>query len=178
MLGAFYSGLPKDISSSLSTKPTRHITPETVSAAQERGRFIWRSVYLPFDDKLLSKLAQSHPDLPVHIIESHYAGVLSDPLPASEVPAKLGRILTSLTAIGCLRSQTGVGPQVTSHIFGLRKAFDDGTANMEGEPKEPGVKWMASDEGSMWILGVVDKIVDAIGQGSGTSFAPGLKAKL
>lgn len=82
-------------------------------------------------------------------------------------------MLTSLIAIACLRAQTGVGPQVLSHVFGLRKAFDDGTAeNVEGG------KWLASDEGGRWILETVDRIVDVIGEGRGTTFAPGMTAKL
>ena len=178
VLGAFYNGLPSHIRSSLSTTPTRHINPSNLDTAQRRGRALWNSVYIPFDEKLLEKLAQSHPDLPVHIIESHYAGLLSDPLPASKSRAKVGRILTSLTAIACLRSQTGVGPQVTSHVFGLRKAYESGDADAEGEEKIEGGQWLSTEEGSLWMLRVVDRLVEAIGEGRGTSFAPGMRAKL
>ncbi|KKY19947.1 putative conserved mitochondrial protein [Phaeomoniella chlamydospora] len=181
MLGAFHSGLPSSISSSLSTTPTRNITPSNLTTSQARGRSLWNSVYIPFQDKLLSKLGESHPDLPVHILESHYAGLLSDPVPVTQRPsgAKVGRILTSLTALACLRSQTGVGPQVTSHVFGLRKAFGDGSFEAEGEEQVEGAKWLATDEGSIWALQLVDSIVSGIGEGRGTSFAPGIeKAKL
>lgn len=88
--------------------------------------------------------------------------------------AKVGRVLTSLMAIACLRSQTGVGPQVTSHIFGLRKAYVDGTAGNEEEVK--GGKWLAGDEGGVWILESVDGIVGAVGEG-GSNFG-GVGAKL
>lgn len=81
-------------------------------------------------------------------------------------------------AISCLRAQTGVGPQVTSHVFGLRKAFEDGSFGAKGEEEVKGGKWLATDEGSLWILQTVDRIVEAIGQGRGTNFAPGLGAKL
>jgi hypothetical protein len=94
-----------------------------------------------------------------NIHEAHYANVLSDPSPSSSpaYPARTGRVLTSLIAIACLRAQTGVGPQVLSHVFRLRKAFDDCTAeNVEGG------RWLASDEGSRWILEVVDGIVGEI----------------
>lgn len=91
---------------------------------------------------------------------------------------KIGRVLTSLAAVGCLRAQTGVGPQVVSHIFGLRKAYDDGSFEAQGEKEVEGGKWLASDEGNLWILSVVDRIVEAIGAGAGTTFAPGIKAKL
>lgn len=86
----------------------------------------------------------------------------------------VGRVLTSLVAVACLRAQTGVGPQVVSHLFGLRKAFEGGA---DGEEVEGG-KWLASDEGGLWILEMVDGIVEAIGGGQGTTFAPGIKAKL
>lgn len=95
--------------------------------------------------------------------------------------AKVGRVLTSLVAISCLRAQTGVGPQVTSHVFGLRKAFEDGSHEAEGEERVEGGQWLAGDEGSEWVLGCVDRIVEVLGEGRGTTFAPGMeniKAKL
>lgn len=58
-------------------------------------------------------------------------------------------------------------------MFGLRKAFEDGTA--EGEDVVAGGKWLASNEGSLWLLEVVDRIVECIGEGRGTSFAPGFE---
>ena len=85
----------------------------------------------------------------------------------------------SILAVAVLRSQTGVGPQVVSHIFGLRKAFEDGTADAEREVE--GGKWLATNEGGLWLLEQIDAIVDAISQGRGTTFAPGYgipKAKL
>jgi len=179
MLGAFRSSLPQNIISSLSTTPTRVPTTSNISSIIDRGNALWSSIYAPFSDKLVSKLADSHPDLPVHILNHEYGGLFADP-ESSETPKDLprvGRVLTSLVAISCLRSQTGVGPQVTSHVFGLRKAFDDGSA--EGEDVVKGGKWLAGEEGNTWILESVDGIVEALGQGKGTSFAPGMeKAKL
>ena len=93
------------------------------------------------------------------------------------MPAQVGRVLASLVAIACLRAQTGVGPQVLSHVFGLRKAFEDGSAEEDLE----GGEWLASEEGNKWILESVDAIVGALGGEQGTTFAPGLgkeKAKL
>lgn len=152
-------------------------TKENLEQITKRGLGLWKSIYAPFDEKLISKLSESHPDLPVHILNSHYGPILSDP--SSPPPAaKVGRVLTSVVAIACLRAQTGVGPQVTSHIFGLRKAYEDGSYKAEGEEDVEGGRWLASDEGNMWILESVDKVVQAIGAGQGTTFAPGMKAKL
>lgn len=126
MLGDFRSSLPADVRSALSSKPSRVMQPDTLNSWRERGRALWDSVYRPFETKLLDKLSDSHPDLPVHIINSNYAPLFTDP---ADRPGgvRVGRILTSLLAIACLRAQTGVGPQVVSHVFGLRKALDDGT---------------------------------------------------
>jgi len=79
-------------------------------------------------------------------------------------------------AVACLRAQTGVGPQVTSHVFGLRKAFEDGSAEAEGEGEGEGEgqQWLASDEGNVWLLESVDSIVEALGEGRGSSYAPGM----
>jgi hypothetical protein len=156
------------------------LTPAVVDDIVKRGQDLWKSVYRPLDSKLTDKLALSHPDLPVHIIESEYGNLFADPSSSSPntIPAKVGRVLTSLVAVACLRAQTGVGPQVVSHVFGLRKAFEDGSAEAPGEEAIEGGRWLASDEGSIWLLGTVDRIVDAIGQGQGTTFAPGFKSKL
>ncbi|KAK1069844.1 hypothetical protein LTR74_004475 [Friedmanniomyces endolithicus] len=176
-LGAFYNGLPQDVQSELQKrKPRRNLTPQTLPTTLTRGNALWESIYHPFSQKLTSKLAQSHPDLPVFIIEAEYGALFSDPPnPNPNVP-NIGRVLMSLLAVSVLRAQTGVGPQVVSHMFGLRKAFEDGTA--AAEEGVGGGEWLAGDEGGMWMLGVVDGIVGAIGEGRGTSFAPGERAKL
>ncbi|KAG5930857.1 hypothetical protein E4U53_002096 [Claviceps sorghi] len=205
-LNAFYAGLPKDVASSLETRASRMLTPENIDHVLARGRRLWDSVYAPLEVKLLEKLARAHPDLPVHILSCHYGPLLSDPGPgpgpgpavaaatASEAEAedrhdsfvRTGRVLTSMVAIACLRAQTGVGPQVVSHVFGLKKAFGDGTCaerhdvddddddNDDDGPAggEDAVAWLAEDEGLEWILRSVDGIVRALG---GSSFAPGLE---
>ena len=87
----------------------------------------------------------------------------------------VGRVLTSVMAVAVLRAQSGVGPQVVSHVFGLRKAFEDGSAEREGEVPIEGGKWLASDEGSQWLIEQVDKIVTALGGSQGSNFAPGFE---
>lgn len=164
-LNAFYASLPSDVTSHLATKPTRQPSEANLGKITRRGRALWDSVYAPFETKLIDKLATSHPDLPVHILNSHYAPILSDPLERGGL-AKTGRILTSLIAISCLRSQTGVGPQVLSHVFGLRKGIDDGSYKAEGEEVVESAEWLATDEGSEWILKSVDSISEALGGGN------------
>ncbi|EXJ86138.1 hypothetical protein A1O1_06508 [Capronia coronata CBS 617.96] len=171
-LGAFREGLPRDVFDAIPPPASRKVDSSNADEAMARGRATWDSIYRPFEVKLLNKLAQSHPNLPVHILAGHYATVLSDPEPAPGTEAfKVGRVLTSVVGISCLRAQTGVGPQVTSHVFGLRKAYQDGTAEKDVE----GGEWLASDEGNQWILNVVDEIVQALGEGRGSSFAPGMQ---
>ncbi|OCL06819.1 hypothetical protein AOQ84DRAFT_320886 [Glonium stellatum] len=176
-LGAFRTALPPTVVSSLSKTPCRIPTPENITSIRDRGRALWNSIYRPYEDKLFDKLSESHPDLPVHILNSHYGALLADPenRPGG---AKVGRVLASVVAVSCLRAQTGVGPQVTSHVFGLRKAVEDGTWVEDDAVSEEGAKWLASDEGSVWLLESVDRIVEAISYGKGSSFAPGLKSKL
>jgi hypothetical protein len=202
-LATFRASLPPDIVSQLATQPTR--IPKTPSKIYNRGLALWTSVYAPHDVKLIEKLAESHPDLPVHILHSHYGALLSNPTTRAGL-AKVGRVLTSVVAIACLRAQSGVGPQVVSHVYGLRKAWEDGTwrestvdggesESTEDMPEggwrkgmregimedigesEEGVKYLASDEGGEWVLGCVDRIVDEIGGGESTYARVG-KAKL
>jgi len=176
-LGEFHGSLSSEVKNGLSATATRKPTVDNINQINERGEWLWNSIYAPFDEKLINKLAQSHPNLPVHILYSHYGPLLAD-FPDHVAGAKVGRILTSIVGVCCLRAQTGVGPQVISHLFGLRKAFDDGSYRAEGEEEVKGGKWLASDEGNIWILKSVDSIVEAIGSGTGTTFAPGMGSKL
>ncbi|KAF3763235.1 hypothetical protein M406DRAFT_331773 [Cryphonectria parasitica EP155] len=166
-LGAFRASLPQDVQSALETKPSRELTPANLAQRKATGLGLWTSVYDPFETKLIAKLADSHPDLPVHILGSHYAPLLSNPEGVNRGGlADVGRVLTSLVAIACLRAQTGVGPQVLSHVFGLRKAVDQGYHEREAESPEEaqGLAWLSGDEGSEWLLKSVDSIVEAVGQ--------------
>lgn len=131
--------------------------PHDIAALYQRGKALWEGIYEPHSAKLLAKLADSHPDLPVHIGNSHYGPLLSDPAgPPPEGAFLLGRVLTSVIAIAGLRAQTGVGPQVTSHVFGLKKALLEGGGGDGLEVK--GQEWLTSDEGVTWVLESVDEI--------------------
>ncbi|KAI1109109.1 hypothetical protein F5Y14DRAFT_433795 [Nemania sp. NC0429] len=179
-LGAFAASLPADVAATLAATPaTRELTPANLEARKRDGLALWDSVYLGFERKLLAKLAQSHPDLPVHILNGHYSNLLSNPRDAAAARSEpVGRVLTSLVAVACLRAQTGVGPQVVSHVFGLRKAYEHGDAHAEGEQPVQGGEWLASDDGNLWLLESIDGLVHAIGGGEGTTFAPGIRPKL
>ncbi|KHO00568.1 uncharacterized protein MAM_01346 [Metarhizium album ARSEF 1941] len=172
-LNAFYAALPEAVSSQLSASPSRAPTPSSLGDIAARGRRLWDSIYAPFENKLVDRLALSHPDLPVHILNSHYGPLLSDPVEKNG-PASTGRVLTSMVAVACLRAQTGVGPQVLSHVFGLRKAWEDGSWQEKDGESEEVVEWLAGDEGLEWVL----RSVDRIAEGLGSSFAPTRAAKL
>ena len=158
------------MSGSLATKPSRQPTAQNVDSVASRGRSLWDSIYSPFEDKLYDKLALAHPDLPVVILNSHYGPLLSDP-PGERALANTGRTLTSMVAVACLRCQTGVGPQVLSHVFGLRKGLEDGTYKGDEMSKDE-VEWLASDEGIEWILKTVDGVAEALG---GSTFGKAAK---
>ncbi|BGP18617.1 hypothetical protein JCM10213_006173 [Rhodosporidiobolus nylandii] len=174
-LGALRAHLPEEVASQLSAAPTRQPTPSSLPSTLSRGTALWSSIYQPHHTKLISKLSASHPDLPIHILSSHYSMLLADPFTSAPPGhAKVGRILTSVVAIACLRAQGGVGPQVTSHIFGLLKAAEDGSAQGEEEEVE-GAGWLTSEEGARWVVEQTDRIVEAVTKGQG-SFAT--RAKL
>ncbi|KAF2757281.1 hypothetical protein EJ05DRAFT_384864 [Pseudovirgaria hyperparasitica] len=173
-LNAFHPNLPEDVKAGLTRTPSRTPSADNIEATKRRGRALWDSIYRPFEGKLIDKLASTHPDLPVHIVNSEYGLLFSDP-PRDDVPGRgVGRIGMSVVAVACLRAQTGVGPQVLSHIYGLRKSLDDGSWD-DGTVSEEGARWLASDEGGEWMLGSVDAIVEKVSSGEGGTFA---KAKL
>ncbi|QRC96986.1 hypothetical protein JI435_307990 [Parastagonospora nodorum SN15] len=83
--------------------------------------------------------------------------------------------------LGCdhlFESAAGGGAQVLSHVFGLRKGWEDGTWKEEPEAgSEEAIRWLVSDEGCTWVLEKVDELVEALGGGAGSTFAP-VKSKL
>lgn len=179
-LNAFRDGLPTSIQSRLAERqPRRKLARENIDDVLDRGHGLWNSIYAPFSSKLIKKLASSHPDLPVHIVESEYGALFSDPGQSAPLGANVGRVLTSVVAVACLRAQTGVGPQVLSHVFGLRKAVEGEAADLAAAREEvEGAEWLASDEGSEWLLRQVDEVVGAIGGGFAGGYERELKAKL
>ena len=105
------------------------------------------------------------PGYPAFIIQS-YGSVLS-PLSGgtkaySDISSledldqgNLSRALGSVVGIASLRAEGGVGPQLTSHIFGLLKA-----RNTENQTEED--RWLSSDEGTEWVLRTVDEVLDGV----------------
>jgi len=71
----------------------------------------------------------------------------------------LSRVMTSVVGSACLRAEGGVGPQLTSHVFGLLKgrAAQGQGYEMNGEDR-----WLATDEGTEWVINTVDSILDAV----------------
>jgi hypothetical protein len=173
-LNEFRDKLPGTVQSQLSTTQTRLPTSDNIETIKERGQALWKSIYHPLDRKLVDRLSKSHPDLPAVIISSHYGSLLSDPTDRRGL-ASVGRVLTSLIGITCLRAQTGTGPQVLSHVYGLRKAFSDGTFEQELKENLDGAERLATDNGNEWILNSVDTIVETIG---GASNFASTRAKL
>lgn len=91
------------------------------------------------------------------IIQS-YGSVLS-PLPGAadeDQQGNLSRALGSVVGIACLRTEGRVGPQLTSHVFGLLKA----RAAQDNLSEED--RWLASDEGTEWVIRTVDTLLDVV----------------
>lgn len=78
------------------------------------------------------------------------------PLPGGDaVLGNLSRAQGSIVGTACLRAEGGVGPQLTSHVFGLLKARD--VPGLSAEDYR-----LASDEGTEWVVRTVDKILDVV----------------
>ena len=146
----------------------------------ERGQGLWTSIYRPFDSKLFSKLADSHPDLPVFIVNHAYGALFADP-PAlgHETGAKIGRVLTSIVGCGLSESTDRSRTSGYQPCVWIEEGVRGSELQGEGRVEVQGGEWLASEEGNVWLLEAVDRIVDALGEGKGSSFAPGTeKAKL
>jgi hypothetical protein len=69
----------------------------------------------------------------------------------------ISRAMGSVVGIACLRAEERVVPQLTSHVFGLLKV-----RTIEGVSEEDA--WLASDEGTEWVIRTVDDIVDVVSE--------------
>ncbi|EJD53891.1 hypothetical protein AURDEDRAFT_110597 [Auricularia subglabra TFB-10046 SS5] len=153
-LTALHAALEDDVKSGLRTKSLRALNDQNWQTFGTLGRQLWDSVYEPHQEKLLAKLDSFHPDFSAFIIQSY--GHLLAPLGTpEEVPGTLGRALTSVLGAAALRAEEGVGPQLTSHVFGLLKA-----RGWPGETEED--KWLSSEDGAEWVLRTTDRITELV----------------
>ncbi|KAH9963158.1 hypothetical protein BC827DRAFT_1193712, partial [Russula dissimulans] len=157
-LAGLTDALEDDVKAGLRTDSRRTANSENIDAIIARGRALWNSIYEPHAVKLHDKLASYHPDLISFIIQS-YGSVLS-PLPGADEQGNLSRALGSVVGIACLRAEGRVGPQLTSHVFGLLKA-----RTIEGLSEED--RWLASDEGTEWVIRTVDTLLDGLALNGG-----------
>lgn len=167
-LAALRSAVDEDaqLKHALPTEPRRKITPKDTEAVQRAAYALWDDIYTPVSDRLITILGHSHPDLPVFIIDGEYGPLFSlpssfssDPAVQHEPPWEVNRLRTSLVAIACLRAQGGVGPQVTSHVWGLLKAAK--SIRSDDEHRQ-GLQWLASEEGALWAVRMIDGLCEAV----------------
>ncbi|KEF57245.1 uncharacterized protein A1O9_05162 [Exophiala aquamarina CBS 119918] len=143
-LTAFHADLPEDVAQELARRrPTRGMVGNNFERFQKYmsgGWKLWNSIYKEHQARLYQKLGDVHPDLAPYILFGHYGGLLAEISDEGmNVPGvRLGRGLTSVAAVAALRAQTGVGRQVTSHIFGLINAYALGAVYEDGEPEVVG----------------------------------------
>jgi hypothetical protein len=164
-LAALHEALDNEVKAALRKNSHRVLTPRNVESILLRGKVLWNSIYAPHADKLQDKLGSYHPDFISFILQS-YGSVLA-PLPgATKVysdqtsaddpnQGNISRALGSVVGIATLRSEGRVGPQLTSHTFGLLKARDVPDQNEEDA-------WLSSDEGTEWVIRMVDEILDVV----------------
>lgn len=99
------------------------------------------------------------------IVHQEYGALLADPetWPAE---GRVGRTLTSVAGVACLRAERGVGQQLTSHVYGLLKARDfdkeggDAGTNTVDHRGTGGDHWLSSVEGATWVVETTDRLCD------------------
>jgi len=166
-LAAMMEAFEDDVKSGLRKESHRTPSPATLDTFLARGRALWKSIYTPHDEKLYNKLGSYHPDFISFIIQSY--GIVLTPFPGEDgEQGNLSRALGSVVGTACLRAETHVGPQLTSHVFGLLKARE-----VQGLSEED--RWLSSDEGTEWVVRTVDRIYDVARGPTGES---GAKPKL
>jgi hypothetical protein len=182
-LTALHEALDDEVKHALRTNSRRTATSDNIESIVTRGKGLWKSIYTPHADKLHDKLGSLHPDFISFIIQS-YGAVLS-PMPGQTKgyadtsslddldQGNLSRALGSVVGIASLRAEGGVGPQLISHVFGLLKARGLGKDFILSEED----KWLASDEGTEWVIQLVDEVLDGVSAEDGQD-ARQIKGKL
>jgi len=164
-LTALHEALDDQVKHTLRTNSKRTANSDNITSTVTQGMALWKSIYQPHADKLYNKLGSYHPDFISFIIQC-YGSVLSPLSGATKAysdtssledldQGNLSRALGSVVGIASLRAEGGVGPQLTSHTFGLLKA-----RNTENQSEED--KWLSSDEGTEWVLRIVDEVLDGV----------------
>lgn len=156
-----------ELKAALPTAPRRKVTAQELGPVQEAAYKLWNDIYTPHSDKLISILGHSHPDLPVFIVDGEYGPLFSPPHTFASKPEltqepawEVNRLRTSLVAIAGLRAQGGVGPQVTSHVWGLMKAQK--SIATQGEAYAKGLQWLTTEDGALWAVRTVDFLCEAV----------------
>lgn len=153
-LASLREAIEDDVYAALRKHVIRDAKPLNIEATIERGMALWKSIYEPHAVKLYNKLGDFHPDFIAFIIQAY--GTILSPLPRGQLEqGNLTRALGSVVAVATLRAEGRVGPQLTSHVFGLLKARYEKDLNDED-------KFLSSDEGAEWVIRRVDEIVDAV----------------
>ncbi|KIK81875.1 hypothetical protein PAXRUDRAFT_832567 [Paxillus rubicundulus Ve08.2h10] len=146
--------LEHDVYAALRKSSIREAKPDNIEATVQRGMSLWKSIYGPHAIKLYDKLGALHPDFISFIIQAY--GTVLSPLPRGDPEqGNLTRALGSVVGIATLRAEGRVGPQLTSHVFGLLKARDEETLSEED-------RYLSSDDGTEWVIRKVDEIIDAV----------------
>jgi hypothetical protein len=144
-----------------------------MESIHSRGHALWHTIHSPCTVELEHRLSEAHPDLPLIIIHDHYGGLFADP--EGTTGTAIGGIATSLLAIACLRAQRNVHPQLQGHLVGLKKMCED-RSTKPGPDADRGesLRWLASDEGCIWVLTKVDEVVGTIEAAQNSTSAPKL----
>ncbi|KAI0650015.1 hypothetical protein C8Q79DRAFT_941937 [Trametes meyenii] len=153
-LASLLETIEDDVRDGLRKTSIRTVNTENVNEIVARGEALWSSIYEPHAVKLRNKLGSYHPDFIEFIIQAY--GTVLSPLPGGDaVQGNISRALGSIVGTACLRAEGGVGPQLTSHVFGLLKARD--VPGMSAEDY-----WLSTDEGTEWVVRTVDAILDVV----------------
>lgn len=130
--------------------------------AREVGSNLFDDIYRDQSARLRDILAHSHPDQAYFIVQHVYGPLFAPPsaydgTPPDEAPAwEVNRLRVSLTTIAALHAQGGVGPQVTSHIYGLLRS-PSSFAHVQG-PERAGLDFLASTQGAEWLLRTINHV--------------------
>lgn len=152
--------------SALNTRCSYSSVTDDVSTIGKKGQSLWNRIHYPMEKEMERKLATAHPDLAHFNILHVYGGLLMRS--GSSTSRTVGRITMSLSAIACLRADQGRSLQLLAHVLSLKKACSDGSWKLEPNiGSEEEIKWLASDEGCIWLLGFVDDLKMAIINGEG-----------
>ena len=156
----------EELAAAMPNEPRRDLNGAQWEHSTVAGDDVFDNIYQKVATRVRDVMNHSHPDLGRYVLKFQYGPLFAPPpmyTGGSEPAWEVNRLRMSLVAISVLHAQGGVGPQVTSHVYGLLRARPFAL-----ERGGRGLDFLTTNEGAVWVLETINELCRVV---DGTSDA-------